>query len=103
MDLFLARDPDLHKKIFGPFNRKQFQAGTQVSLYRHGPVSSARAIASPNHVLKKVAHMHCYAKPVAKNNDQRARGGPKLLPLYSLCVRKALVGTPIPSGRLGQK
>ena len=26
MDLFLARDSDLHKKIFGPFNRKQFQA-----------------------------------------------------------------------------
>lgn len=26
MDLFLARDSDLHKKIFGPSNRKQFQA-----------------------------------------------------------------------------
>ncbi|OLP87344.1 Voltage-dependent L-type calcium channel subunit alpha-1C [Symbiodinium microadriaticum] len=25
MDLFLARDSDLHKKIFGPFNRTQFQ------------------------------------------------------------------------------
>ena len=72
MDLFLARDADLHKKIFGPFNRKQFQAGTQVSLYRHGPVSSARAIASPNHVLKKVAP-HALLRQ-ARGEEQRSEG-----------------------------
>ncbi|CAE7331812.1 Cacna1c [Symbiodinium sp. CCMP2456] len=32
MDLFLARDSDLHKKIFGPFNRKQFQAMKEILL-----------------------------------------------------------------------
>ncbi|CAJ1452533.1 unnamed protein product, partial [Effrenium voratum] len=32
MDLFLARDPDLHKKIFGPVNRKQFQAMKEILL-----------------------------------------------------------------------
>jgi len=32
MDLFLARDSDLHKKIFGPSNRKQFQAMKEILL-----------------------------------------------------------------------
>ncbi|CAE7830626.1 Cacna1e, partial [Symbiodinium microadriaticum] len=32
MDLFLARDSDLHKKIFGPFNRTQFQAMKEILL-----------------------------------------------------------------------
>ncbi|CAK9096891.1 unnamed protein product [Durusdinium trenchii] len=32
MDLFLARDADLHKKIFGPANRKQFQAMKEILL-----------------------------------------------------------------------